>query len=371
MHFEEFLTFLERSRNAAHGKPQYTTEEEIKMTKSIMKKSGKFAATEGKSPTRSPGKSPRKLPKAENVCVLSEEALETIKEIFHDVDKYDDLIVKRLALVKKLREDVRIARILHKPAVHIVEIDKYLSMERLLRQIEEEETTAVADQKKSKEYISLNQFLKYFTNYETPDDLAEKMGEKTISPKKSPRTLKAMEEDDQDVIEVNPRHTKFFKEKFEAQPKKRNAYAETIKFIDDIRGSDHYKVCRFDPGRRKAMKFDLPNENIETVLNRMENEAEKYISWDDFVQFFTRRGRPRRLMTTTYNVEEDLIKTGLAYDPKDKGLQTGAKLVQNAAQRDGYDSDPEFHTYSKDINYEFRLNRTVQEEPSNHRLLFI
>jgi len=56
-----------------------------------------------------------------------------------------------------------------------------------------------------------------------------------------------------------------------------------------------------------------------------------------------------------------MIQSGLASDPKDKALQTGAKVVQNI-QRDGYDSDPEFHTYSKGVNYEFKLNRSVQAE---------
>lgn len=295
IHFEEFLTFLQNTRNAAEGKLRQTTEGQsaLKTKSDIKKKSAVRFTTEG---TRS--KSPKKghFPKPENLCMLSEETLDTIKEIFHEVDKYEDLIVKRQVLIKRLRDDVRIARVLHKPAIHIVEIDKYFSMDRLLRQIEEEETTAVADQKKTKEYISLNQFLKYFTNYETPDDLAEKMGDTKPSPRKSARSTKGAtlgDEDDQDIIEVAHKHMEFFQKQFELLPKKRGAYVDTMQLIDGIRGGDYYSLCKREPGRRKAAKFTLQPENIEEVLNRMENEGEKYINWDDFTQYFTRRGRPK------------------------------------------------------------------------------
>jgi len=356
--FEEFLSFLENSRSG-----------NIERLNTDMNQSGGFrrsASKNRKSAVRfSPERKSTKTSKAvENACMLSEETLDTIREVFNEVDKHEDLIVKRQALVKRLREDVRIMRILHKPAVHIVEIDKYLTMERLLRQIEEEETNAIGEQKRAKEYISLNQFLKYFTNYETPDDLAEKMGEfqKTQSTRKSPsRSTRGFEEDDQDIIEVANKHMQFFQQIFDAQPKKRQAFVETMSFIDSIRGDDRYVMCRRDPARRKAQHFDLQAENIEQTLNRLEMEAEKYISWDDFVQYFTRRGRPKRLLTTTYNVEQDLIQSGLASDPKDKAAQTGAKIVQNRP-RDGYDSDPEFHTYNKQINYEFQLRRSPQAE---------
>ena len=297
--FEEFLSFLENSRNAAAadaslGQISEMGQSGFKKSASKFKKSGVRFSPERKSARHA---------KVENLCVLSEETLETIKEVFHEVDKHEDLIVKRGVLVKRLREDVRIARVLHKPAVHIVEIDKYLSLERLLRQIEEEETNAIGEQKRAKEYISLNQFLKYFTNYETPDDLAEKMQEfqKTnqsmnMSLRKSPaRSTKGggFEEDDQDVIELATKHMDFFKKVFESMPKKRQAYGETMQFVDRIRGDDHYIGSRRDPARRQAHNFTLPSENVEEVINRVETEAEKYISWDDFVQFFTRRGRPK------------------------------------------------------------------------------
>jgi len=290
--FEEFLSFLEQSKHVAANA---SLEQIPEMGQSGFKKSASKFKKSGVrfSPDR---KSARQ--KVENQCMLADETLETIKEVFHEVDKHEDLIVKRAVLVKRLREDVRIARVLHKPAVHIIEIDKFLSLERLLRQIEEEETTAIGEQKRAKEYISLNQFLKYFTNYETPDDLAEKMQEfnKTqTSFRKSPtKSVKGgFDEDDQDIIELATKHMDFFRKVFDSMPKKRQSYVETMSFIDRIRGDDHYIGSRRDPARRKANNFTLPSENIEEVINRVETEAEKYISWDDFVQFFTRRGRPK------------------------------------------------------------------------------
>lgn len=65
-----------------------------------------------------------------------------------------------------------------------------------------------------------------------------------------------------------------------------------------------------------------------------------------------------------------MIRSGLASNPKDQALQTGAKVVQNV-QRDGYDSDPEFHTYSKDINYEFKLRGSGYNDQEEFSKLFL
>jgi len=42
-------------------------------------------------------------------------------------------------------------------------------------------------------------------------------------------------------------------------------------------------------------KRDIPSETIEDVINRIENEAGSTIDWQEFTEFFTRRGRPKSL----------------------------------------------------------------------------
>lgn len=47
-----------------------------------------------------------------------------MKQIFDKVDKNQDWVVKRSVLIEKLREDVRVVRLLHLPAVYLANIDK-------------------------------------------------------------------------------------------------------------------------------------------------------------------------------------------------------------------------------------------------------
>ena len=48
-----------------------------------------------------------------------------------------------------------------------------------------------------------------------------------------------------------------------------------------------------DPGLyRKGINDELANENFTQLLDRIDKEAEDFISWEDFRQYFTRRGFP-------------------------------------------------------------------------------
>ena len=118
------------------------------------------------SSTRSPHSHDTQEPM--NPCLLSNEILDALREIFEEADQHGDFVVSRAEVLAKARADVRIIRNLHKPAVYLPDLDKKLTLERVLNQIEQEEKGARGDQKKAKEYLSLNQFMKYFTNYHVP-----------------------------------------------------------------------------------------------------------------------------------------------------------------------------------------------------------
>ena len=40
---------------------------------------------------------------------------------------------------------------------------------------------------------------------------------------------------------------------------------------------------------------DLKAEKVSEVIDRMEIEADYYIEWEDVLDFFTRRGRPKHI----------------------------------------------------------------------------
>ena len=236
-------------------------------------------------------------PKAQtqNNCMLNENTINLIKEIFYEIDKYEDLIVKRQVFVQKLREDVRLKRTLKEPAVHIVDLSKYLSLEKLLNQIEEEETRASGDQKRAREYISLKQFLKYFTDYETPSfNLLGNVGENKRQITDNEIKLKENDQEDE-IIELCEENINFFEGVFKEMSNNGKETVETIFLIDKIRGDERYKIFKKDLARSSPGSLDIGCETIEEVINRLEMEAEKFIQWEEFLAFFTIRGRPEYL----------------------------------------------------------------------------
>jgi len=221
--------------------------------------------------------------KAENICLLNQETLDIFKEIFFKLDKYEDLIVKRETLVSEIKKDIRIKPLLNKVAVHVGEVDKHLLLESLLSQIEEE---AKGEQNKNKEYISLTQFLKYFTNYQTPKSLCLCENRET---KRSNNFHK--EENNFDLLEITPEIQRFLRQNFDTLLEKNSTLVETIFLIDKLRSEELYDVYKKAFARRKCLESGLGDETVEEVLNRMEFEANKYLCWSEFIAYFTRRGK--------------------------------------------------------------------------------
>jgi hypothetical protein len=294
--------------------------------------------------------------KFENVCLLPKETLETFKEIFSALDRHEDLVVSRLEYLKQLRRDVRISRLLHKPAIHIQGLEKTLTLERVLTQIEEEETQSSGEAKRSKEFISLSQFMKYFLNYELPAGMqATATSQAKTSGKR--KDVRVLEDDDSNLVELSQEACDFFAGVFDNMEKRTGNYVVTILLIDEIRAQDTYQLIKQQVGRRKAAKYVLPSETIEEVIDRIENEAENSIDWKEFMEFFTKRGRPSTMIIKGATVEKEMIDEAVTLDPRELGTQTEPKIVEYIPNRDGYDSDPEFHTRSKDINYQFKVRR--------------
>ena len=176
MSFNEFLNFLKNPKAAKLALMEsFKSSPKVKFSKDSIKLAGseepiKMVATADTLKRPSTTRSPRSNDpqEAKNPCLLSGEVLEALREIFEESDRYGDFVVARSEVLAKVRADVRIIRNLHKPAVYLPDLDKKLTLERVLNQIEQEEKGARGDQKKAKEYLSLNQFMRYFTNYLVP-----------------------------------------------------------------------------------------------------------------------------------------------------------------------------------------------------------
>ena len=63
--------------------------------------------------------------------------------------------------------------------------------------------------------------------------------------------------------------------------------------MQNIKSSNFFFHDRAENVRLKAKHFNLDSETLEEVINRIKLEAECYIEWEDVLDFFTRRGRPK------------------------------------------------------------------------------
>ena len=125
-------------------------------------------------------------------------------------------------------------------------------------------------------------------------------------------------------------------------------------YIDNIRADERYDKIKDQIGRRKAAKYSLRSELIENVINRIEEESDPTIDFDEFMEFFTRRGRPLHILKKIEVNQDELINAAMNMDPKYFGMQTDKQLSKNAPNRAGYDSDLEFHTKIKEIDYQYK-----------------
>lgn len=112
-------------------------------------------------------------PKIPSACLLSPELIETLQELFNEIDVQQDLVVKRKDLVTKLRGDIRIIRSMHLPALYLQKIDKTLNLERVLNRIEQEGSYGTAEELKNKEFMTWNQLLGYFEDNTAQSEAVE------------------------------------------------------------------------------------------------------------------------------------------------------------------------------------------------------
>ena len=220
-------------------------------------------------------------------CLLTEECVSIMKEIFQKLDKYGDLVVTRHILVKEIREDPRMKKYLNKGVVWLQDINREVALRKVLHQIEEEELLKAnqldeGDQNfiSTKKYISWSQFLEYFTNYRKNQQVTN------IDQK-----FKKDNFDDQNQIEMSGKLMEQLKREF-GKLENTEGYVKILDYLDECRNSLEIRKSFQTNGRTKGRYCNLPDETLEQVLVRIQKEADEFIDWDEFIQFFTKRGYP-------------------------------------------------------------------------------
>lgn len=99
--------------------------------------------------------------------------------------------------------------------------------------------------------------------------------------------------DDQDNVDAPSKIIEMIRQQFGLLDKHENLYALTSEVADSIRRHPMYSTHRREVCRSKAKKFFLPSESLEEVINRMEVDAAEFMTLQEVMAFFTRRGVPK------------------------------------------------------------------------------
>ena len=220
----------------------------------------------------------------ENFCLLPEECLDIFRQAFHKVAFTEDesATLNVVDFVQRLRQNEDVKSILKEPAVYVSESHEYVPVEKVLRQIENHVKKSPKKKKKAREVTDLDQFLKFFTNYEL--DREADIDQNEVGSK--------AHLDDGDVFDIQPDRLQFFKDVYDSLPKNKEKLVETAALLDYLRETEYFKAISSEVARQKAALFDLPEETLTETFARLEKEVGSHIKWQDFEQYFTRRGRP-------------------------------------------------------------------------------
>ena len=66
--------------------------------------------------------------------------------------------------------------------------------------------------------------------------------------------------------------------------------------ITEIRKVKRFEFLADAPARSKAHSSQLKSETLREILYRIEKESDEYLDYDEFLEFFTKRGRPKSML---------------------------------------------------------------------------
>lgn len=129
--------------------------------------------------------------KSENLLLPSH--IESMKEVYEQIDKYNDGILKRADYLMALRTDSRVVDFIDTDAVRVAGAkQKILTLDQILVEIERDEVFEMmnmpkqADTINHKEFITWREFLGYLDNYKE----IEERNKKSKKPEKSNQNSK-------------------------------------------------------------------------------------------------------------------------------------------------------------------------------------
>ena len=186
----------------------------------------------------------------ENTCLLENKDISIMKELFKEVDSFQDGVVKRTILTEKIRNDRRLAKKLEFQALYLPAIDKVLTLNQVLKQIEQEAVMA----KGNKDYISWEEFEKYLKEHKIKENPALLSKIRILKAK----TLVSKTEGDENVLDLDKFLKQTLKEVFDVTRKKKDAkgnltgFVQTFELLENIRGNQDFWKYEREIVRKKS-----------------------------------------------------------------------------------------------------------------------
>lgn len=127
-----------------------------------------------------------------------------MKEIFTQVDKYNDLIIRRKDFTNAVRSNRVVQKFIDDEAVRIDKKTK-LSLENILQDFEQEQFYKGEDDPEDdvnhKEFFSFNEFVEFIEDYQTPEERHRIKFDDTIRSRQQFKTKREREEQMKQQIE--------------------------------------------------------------------------------------------------------------------------------------------------------------------------
>ena len=99
--------------------------------------------------------------------------------------------------------------------------------------------------------------------------------------------------DDQNELDLEKEMKNVLLESFEATEKQSDIFVNSVKFVDKVKMHQKFMILDRKIARKKANNFQLPEETFGEVIERINEEGDEFLEWDEIIEFFTRRGRPK------------------------------------------------------------------------------
>lgn len=222
------------------------------------------------------------------IVVLTERQLKDFERVFKETDIHGDMAVQKFEYLQSLRTDDDIIKIL---GLNAIEISKgtFVTIEEVFDRLQDTDDLY--------EYITYSQFLNYFyVMFPKQNWVAEELEKK---------------------VELDPLYVQILRDIFDSLPRKSKDMVSVKVLIESLKEDPQVKEFLLEKARG--------TENVEKVLHRVNRESAETITWEDFIDYFSTKGKPPLRAQEAnmvnrgnyYAMKQDFYKPNQSQSPED------------------------------------------------------